>query len=201
MLSSPYFSTRFQSTPPARGATEHRRQITNGIGISIHAPREGGDDSSADSAAKAFLFQSTPPARGATGTKNRCRQDAKNFNPRPPRGGRLLSKFTVNQNYNFNPRPPRGGRHVCGPYFFGGMVISIHAPREGGDISSWKSDIDKQRFQSTPPARGATSSTGNPSNNSPISIHAPREGGDFLGKFTVNQNYNFNPRPPRGGRR
>ena len=34
--------------------------------ISIHAPREGGDESSADSAAKAFLFQSTPPARGAT---------------------------------------------------------------------------------------------------------------------------------------
>ena len=28
---------------PREGGDEHRRQITNGIGISIHAPREGGD--------------------------------------------------------------------------------------------------------------------------------------------------------------
>ena len=58
--------SRFQSTHPARGATQ--RQSTNGKEqyISIHAPREG-----CDSTGMAFLegeleFQSTHPARGAT---------------------------------------------------------------------------------------------------------------------------------------
>ena len=33
----------FQSTPPARGATDADGQFFVGIIISIHAPREGGD--------------------------------------------------------------------------------------------------------------------------------------------------------------
>ena len=35
--------TVFQSTPPARGATSGARSAITSIGISIHAPREGGD--------------------------------------------------------------------------------------------------------------------------------------------------------------
>ena len=38
--------------------------------ISIHAPREGGDYSSALLDFDPILFQSTPPARGATGRKS-----------------------------------------------------------------------------------------------------------------------------------
>jgi len=33
----------FQSTPPARGATESNRQPSIGCLVSIHAPRAGGD--------------------------------------------------------------------------------------------------------------------------------------------------------------
>ena len=33
----------FQSTPPARGATDLRAAARRPAGISIHAPREGGD--------------------------------------------------------------------------------------------------------------------------------------------------------------
>ena len=33
----------FQSTPPARGATESSAQVQQYANISIHAPREGGD--------------------------------------------------------------------------------------------------------------------------------------------------------------
>ena len=36
------------------------------------------------------------------------------------------------------------------------IEISIHAPREGGDVDSIGVDCDTGRFQSTPPARGAT---------------------------------------------
>ena len=56
--------------------------------------------------------------------------------------------------------------------------ISIHAPREGGDIVTPVLKDSKRKFQSTPPARGATGAAG--------------ADGDF--------GTDFNPRPPRGGR-
>ena len=56
--------------------------------------------------------------------------------------------------------------------------ISIHAPREGGDL------IGRPRLH----GRGG------------ISIHAPREGGDASRSFFVRPSLDFNPRPPRGGR-
>ena len=56
---------KFQSTPPARGATVFPVCLINCAKISIHAPREGGDNS------------------------NRTQRIPKiDFNPRPPRGGR-----------------------------------------------------------------------------------------------------------------
>ena len=79
----------FQSTPPVRGATwcSRRRHIRQRI--SIHAPRAGGDI-----------------ARAAGGY-----QIVRNFNPRPPCGGRLGQKpLFGHHSGNFNPRPPCGGR-------------------------------------------------------------------------------------------
>ena len=125
----------FQSTPPARGATcppgsgqKRRTNISihapreggdSGAGkdmirqiISIHAPREGGDVPVMYLPSRLPVFQSTPPARGATLRPAAAPAPASYFNPRPPRGGRLLG---------------------CGL----GVVlrqISIHAPREGGDL-------------------------------------------------------------------
>ena len=56
--------------------------------------------------------------------------------------------------------------------------ISIHAPREGGDYLA--ALRDGQILQ--------------------ISIHAPREGGDAAVIHFCPAIFNFNPRPPRGGR-
>ena len=58
-----------------------------------------------------------------------------------------------------------------------GSGISIHAPREGGDIAV-QGGQDLQR---------------------PISIHAPREGGDSAPPPRPCGPWYFNPRPPRGG--
>ena len=58
---------------------------------------------------------------------------------------------------HFNPRPPRGGRL-----------------RRQELISK------NETFQSTPPARGATSKFTEDENANKISIHAPREGGDGI---------------------
>ena len=56
----------FQSTPPARGATEITDAGFLTDDISIHAPREGGDSIFVEGGKASRLFQSTPPARGAT---------------------------------------------------------------------------------------------------------------------------------------
>ena len=56
--------------------------------------------------------------------------------------------------------------------------ISIHAPREGGDVKMPTIPKGILRFQSTPPARGATTEVTAMGSLLAISIHAPREGGD-----------------------
>ena len=78
--------------------------------------------------------------------------------------------------------------------------ISIHAPREGGDASISGAAVAHRKFQSTPPARGATVADGLYGFDVDISIHAPREGGDAGGGVGVALRRHFNPRPPRGGR-
>ena len=145
----------FQSTPPARGATALAEESAAVSQISIHAPREGGD-----SVVFALTFK-------------------------------LI---------HFNPRPPRGGRRCSAPYNGYPASISIHAPREGGDRNRWRISLfpgyfnprpprgGRQllscpmmhpiRFQSTPPARGATAAQLPDDASDQISIHAPREGGD-----------------------
>ena len=85
-------SVEFQSTPPARGATASLDNKSKDTAISIHAPREGGDN-------HRWLLQ----------------LHAGHFNPRPPRGGRRRRSRQSTDTADFNPRPPRGGRlqHRC----------------------------------------------------------------------------------------
>ena len=101
--------------------------------ISIHAPREGGDDYN-----ECFFFRGSnisihaPREGGDRGIRTRNTW-YKDFNPRPPRGGRLASGSTQAWHCYFNPRPPRGGRPCNKFNLFLVQSISIHAPREGGD--------------------------------------------------------------------
>ena len=68
-LVHPQSQSKFQSTPSARRATSPLRDLcARRTGISIHALREEGDDGGRGNAAAST-----------------------NFNPRPPRGGRLRS--------------------------------------------------------------------------------------------------------------
>ena len=61
--------------------------------------------------------------------------------------------------------------------------------------------MEEDKFQSTPPARGATMPLLNGSLVVYISIHAPREGGDAFSPLYVPQRYISIHAPPRGGRR
>ena len=126
--------------------------------ISIHAPREGGDNAPEQTMGNPNISIHAPREGGDKRTAPL---------PQSP--------------VNFNPRPPRGGRLVRLPEIIGAIVISIHAPREGGDRRCPGAGGCICGFQSTPPARGATAvSPPKDCSRDAISIHAPREGGDTM---------------------
>ena len=124
---------RFQSTPPARGATAAVLVRVSGPLISIHAPREGGD--------LVDLMATTL---------------SDDFNPRPPRGGRRRRDDPPHQHDVISIHAPREGGDRVQRDLQHDRPISIHAPREGGDGSGEHGADGSQQFQSTPPARGAT---------------------------------------------
>ena len=79
------------------------------------------------------------------------------------------------------------------------FIISIHAPREGGDRDF--KNMDKRVVISIhAPREGGDHIGQNGGNNQLISIHAPREGGDEALPVIQPEPIYFNPRPPRGGR-
>ena len=106
-------ASAFQSTPPARGATRGGTSSLRKKIISIHAPREGGDDDIRPGIRKGI-----------------------NFNPRPPRGGRRLQLWKMQEQPLFQSTPPARGATTIPPNLRPKIRISIHAPREGGDGST-----------------------------------------------------------------
>ena len=192
-------SFAFQSTLPARGATA----LVNKYGgnkkyfnpRSPHGERRG-----EQYATTSYVeFQSTLPARGATvenakynayevisihaprtGSDLDCQAFAEyclNFNPRSPHGERREQFFPVAPTRHFNPRSPHGERHCGG-----------------------KQCLANARFQSTLPARGATSFRFLFHRHRTISIHAPRTGSDDKTLEYMRVRVHFNPRSPHGER-
>ena len=120
--------------------------------ISIHAPREGSDPSRTTWAYLRKSFLSTLPVRGATCPNSFCVTSCCQFLSTLPVRGATCTAAEV--------CPRRDG-------------ISIHAPREGSDLSNL--DEFKSRY---------------------ISIHAPREGSDKGGGLWVYVMFDFYPRSP-----
>ena len=168
--------------------------------IPIHAPREGCD----------------PGGRACTGLLT-------DFNPRTPRGvrrpgaGRLHHQMPISIHapregcdgigvpaghdplLHFNPRTPRGVR--LGPQMILTRPPVFQSTHPARGATSWAElDAEAQEFQSTHPARGATLHRRYPRHVKEISIHAPREGCDKQGGFSISTGENFNPRTPRGVR-
>ena len=103
-------ASAFQSTPPARGATNKVIFVSQSTTISIHAPREGGD------------------VRPHGKKLQICR-----ISIHAPREGGDEREWNENQQDNISIHAPREGGDVTESYIPKGMYISIHAPREGGD--------------------------------------------------------------------
>ena len=100
-------------------------------------------------------FQSTRPARGATAKLLKTPLPLVFQSTRPARGA-TNTHIAINKPFiNFNPRAPRGARPLGVEQNSIEFCISIHAPREGRDINKKPANA-KDKFQSTRPARGAT---------------------------------------------
>ena len=127
-------------------------------------------------------------------------QDGRYFNPRPPCGGRLKFFKSIFFVIYFNPRPPCGGRPQ---YHFIGhrhLLISIHAPRVGGDNIPLADAVPQRAFQSTPPVWGATDYVSKARRwDISISIHAPRVGGDRSWTVMIQRWGIFQSTPPVWG--
>ena len=122
----------------------------------------------------------------------------------------------------FQSTPPARGATATVRRLVQIIRISIHAPREGGDVVRIAVLTTNTYFNPRPPRGGRRRictllSCRLHFNPRPprggrldywiawytlprISIHAPREGGDSLPSGTRKRSSYFNPRPPRGGR-
>ena len=191
----------FQSTPPARGATEKidcpysgliisihapreggditRETKEEAIAISIHAPREGGDRPPHQAGAGGRGFQSTPPARGATRMPRRMQQTGDIISIHAPREGGDLSRPEFSASCSiFQSTPPARGATIPTSGNDWLQIFQSTPPARGATHTLSTKILTLLVFQSTPPARGATIAPPFLVQQQNISIHAPREGGD-----------------------
>ena len=171
-------SGEFQSTLPARGATRFTLVNPPQLAISIHAPRTGSDLSFCDFSPAQARFQSTLPARGATFQRRNlpnllkfqstlpargatlwfCRVSAHtcNFNPRSPHGERPAQHPDSPRGGHFNPRSPHGERPRPTMTAARSRRFQSTLPARGATTGKGRKRPRKRKFQSTLPARGAT---------------------------------------------
>ncbi len=160
-----------------RGATSKQRRPRNGVEVSIHAPRAGGDTTLPNAIRPAWVFQSTPPARGATQV-SAVNDNSTGFNPRAPHGARRALRFFSGSPMSVSIHAPRTGRdEAAGTSSARGCSFNPRAPHGARPAASHACCSDG-KFQSTRPARGATCYCKDPPGCHFVSIHAPRTGRD-----------------------
>ena len=167
----------FQSTRPAWGATRVVAYVPLPPEVSIHAPRVGRDPAkSSPSTFTVVSIHAPRVGRDNNGVYEHLGADG--FNPRAPRGARLVVDQTLFKLQKFQSTRPAWGATKAFYLRQQSERVSIHAPRVGRDAAS-----------------GAYCGI------RIVSIHAPRVGRDATCPAVVICNCCFNPRAPRGARR
>ena len=192
----------FQSTLPARGATQEAFDAYKQQVISIHAPRTGSDAAATRRNHFRRYFNPRSP-HGERPDVVPTEDEEQDFNPRSPHGERrdAVARLDDDEKFqstlpargatlppwkrhesrrNFNPRSPHGERllwHYRSPHRLG---FQSTLPARGATRHCIPSASTRRRFQSTLPARGATSQRRTAALYCGISIHAPRTGSDQL---------------------
>ncbi len=188
----------FQSTPPARGATP-RRQNQYPLRYRFNPrPPHGGRQRPYAHKRRYKLFQSTPPARGATASFWAFSITNSVSIHAPRTGGDPNTTSLVSLCRCFNPRPPHGGRPFIRGFIMGKEKFQSTPPARGA-TTDYYVNIMTMQFQSTPPARGATYGKWAANPQKYVSIHAPRTGGDVNFTGVTAAQIKFQSTPPARG--
>ena len=148
-------SQDFNPRPPWGGRRDLSQRNKVAFLISIHALRGEGDTYSARPTERTAKFQSTPSVGRATARRALRGNRDKNFNPRPPWGGRQKNSGLSRQaGFHFNPRPPWGGRPLRQLGKLCRLRISIHALRGEGDFATVALPLTTRHFNPRPPWGG-----------------------------------------------
>ena len=123
----------FQSTSPARGTTSNDQCQWTDSGHFNPRPPRGGRPAGSPETVRTHKFQSTSPARGTTVAILGPRFLVAISIHVPREGDDKLCVLMRWKPRNFNPRPPRGGRPAKLRAWQERQNISIHVPREGDD--------------------------------------------------------------------
>ena len=186
---------------PCTGSDKNPRLPKRLPRISIHAPCTGSDVCPHCRPLRRSPFQSTLPARGATKFHHTATFSAQNFNPRSLHGERRLRRCRGRNLLLISIHAPCTGSDDAAALVDADKQISIHAPCTGSDQTGsghdqFLTDFNPRslhgerrgagrqewayfrRFQSTLPARGATTMYQRLRHSVRISIHAPCTGSD-----------------------
>ena len=139
------------------GERQDRAFLNRRIEISIHAPRTGSDDGRGRKKRSKNLISIHAPRTGSDFRRSVKGFPPKYFNPRSQHGERPMGSPENKRKRHFNPRSPHGERREDLSTFDIYSRISIHAPRTGSDFQHLCGFARLCAFQSTLPARGATS--------------------------------------------
>ena len=184
---------KFQSTPPARAATSRHPAAVFVPGCFNPRRPRGRRHTGLIGHSPSLAFQSTPPARAATWPSITTSRRSASFNPRRPRGRRQSTPSAKLTAGKFQSTPPARAATNQDDKAAMAPVVSIHAARaasvcpltcfnprrpRGRRPSPLIDCANLSPFQSTPPARAATSP----------------------GRRTARSRRSFNPRRPRGRR-
>ena len=171
-------------------------------GISIHAPREGGDYQISALHGVSVISIHAPREGGDRIRIYRCGNINFISIHAPREGGDSSNQLLRAGCVHFNPRPPRGGRLRGGVLLVDTTYISIHAPREGGDCyMDANTIIQLVDFNPRPPRGGRHDRNNITCINSAFQSTPPARGATQDIPLVPLIDDNFNPRPPRGGRR
>ena len=211
---------RFQSTLPARGATETLLNCTETAKISIHAPRTGSDcdvheffgvavisihaprtgsDQILRAVLGAVLISIHAPRTGSDIPPSIVLPPFSNFNPRSPHGERRCTRSFTFARPNFNPRSPHGERPFSDSPLSHAVTFQSTLPARGATSGSVVSHIHPVYFNPRSPHGERPLRRGLLEAGAEISIHAPRTGSDQTYREDVQMTFEISIHAPRMG--
>ena len=148
-------------------------------GISIHAPRTGSDDFVQKLLRILGIISIHAPRTGSDNGEFKPRCGIIVISIHAPRtGSDSCEAYFFAPHVNFNPRSPHGERRRIFAVFLHMILFQSTLPARGATTTSRRS-ATSTRFQSTLPARGATRI------QLAISIHAPARGASCYAQVSV----------------